>query len=350
MTISESGPTVTVFIPAYNASRYLPETLNSVLTQSFTDFELLVVDDGSTDDTPRVLEEVCRLDSRVRVITSERNKGRPASRNIGLRLARGQYLALMDADDYCVAERLALQVAYLDAHSAVDIVSGLWGKVDADGRPLEATDQRMRCLTPREVAARMLFDCPIHQPTIMARTAVLKQYQYDESFPVAQDHELWARMSVERCFAVLPDVLLYYRQHETQATASMQRINQARHRIHRRELQALDIEPSDEELVRHGHLFHFKGRALLKVQSGERLDAAFVAWAGLWIERLMQANQQTGRYPEPEFSDLLAARWLFVCRKAAGGSYGLRAWLALARSSLRWRVLSVIGRRRTHPF
>lgn len=350
MTHESRAPRVTVFIPAYNASRYLPETLNSLLAQSFTDFELLVVDDGSTDDTPGLLEEFRQGDPRVRVVTNERNKGRPATRNVGLGLARGRYLALMDADDYCIPERLALQVAYLDAHPEVDILSGLWGKVDADGRPLEATDQRMRCLTPREVAARMLFDCPIHQPTIMARTAVLKQYQYDESFPVAQDHELWARMSVERCFAVLPNVLLYYRQHDTQATASMQRINQARHRIHRRELQALDIEPSDDELVRHGHLFHFKGRALLKAQSGERLDAGFLTWAGLWIERLIQANKQTGRYPEPEFSDLLAARWLFVCRKAAGGSYGLRAWLTLARSSLRWRVLSVIGRRRTHPF
>lgn len=350
MTPESRSPRVTVFIPAYNASRYLAETLDSVLTQSFTDFELLVVDDGSTDDTPRVLDEFRRQDSRVRVITNERNKGRPASRNIGLRLARGPYLALMDADDYCVSERLALQVAYLEAHPEVDILSGLWGKVDADGRPLASTDQRMRCLTPRQVSARMLFDCPIHQPTIMARTAVLQQYQYDESFPVAQDHELWARMSVERRFAVLSDVLLYYRQHETQATASMQRINQARQRIHRRELQALDMKPSDKELVRHGHLFHFKGRALLEAQSGERLDTAFVAWAGRWIERLMQANKQTGRYPEPEFSDLLAARWLFVCRKAAGGSYGIRAWLALGRSSLRWRVLSVIARRRTHPF
>lgn len=350
MEISGSAPTVTVFIPAYNASRYLQETLNSVLDQSFSDFELLVVDDGSTDDTPRMLDEFCRQDPRVRVVTNERNKGRPATRNVGLRLARGRYLALMDADDYCVPERLALQVAYLDNHPQVDVVSGLWGKVDADGQPFRSTDQRMRCLTSREVAARMLFDCPIHQPTIMARTDVLKQYQYDESFPVAQDHELWARMSVERCFAVLPEILLYYRQHEAQATASIRRISQARQRIHARQLAALGLRLGAGELARHDHLFHFKGRALLEEESGERLDAPFVAWARSWIENLMRANKRTGRYPEPEFTDLLAARWLFVCRKAAGGSYGIRAWFALIRSSLRWRVLSVICRRRTHPF
>lgn len=343
-------PRVTVFIPAYNASSYIAETLNSIFSQSFTDFELLVIDDGSTDDTPRILDEFHRSDRRLRVVTNECNKGRPASRNIGLRLARGKYLALMDADDYCPHERLAKQVSYLDDHPEVDVVSGLWGMVSTDGQPRRSPNPRMRCLTSREVAARMLFDCPIHQPTVMARTAVMKQYQYDESFPVAQDHELWARMSVERRFAVLPDVLLYYRQHDAQATAGIERISRARQRIQMRQLQALGIDANAEELARHDHLFHFKGRALLELQSGETLNEEFMSWAARWIENLKRANAQVTYYPEPEFSDHLAARWLFVCRKAAGGPLGLRAWWTLVCSRLRWRVLSVVLKRRTHPF
>ena len=117
-------PRVTVFIPVYNAQAYIAEAIESVLAQTYSDFELLVIDDGSTDETASV---ICTFmyDPRIRVVSHIRNLGQPHTRNYGLELASGEYIAFLDADDRCVPERIERQVTYLDTHTDIDGV-GSW--------------------------------------------------------------------------------------------------------------------------------------------------------------------------------------------------------------------------------
>jgi glycosyltransferase involved in cell wall biosynthesis len=131
------NPKVTVLIAVYNGERFLREALDSVLAQTFTDFELLVVNDGSTDETVTILESYS--DQRIRVITNRRNIRVVGSLRRGLNYARGEYIARIDAEDIALPERLEKQVRYLDFHPEVGMVSSRCLAIDEDGRPVSSS-------------------------------------------------------------------------------------------------------------------------------------------------------------------------------------------------------------------
>ena len=135
--MSES-PKVTAVIPVYNREKYLRGAIESILAQTFTDFELLVIDDGSTDGSREAIRSY--HDPRIRLMCNETNQGIPKTRNRGIQFARGEYLAFLDSDDWAYPERLAKQVAFLDSHPDYAAV-GAW--IDVDGRrgPSSSTRQ-----------------------------------------------------------------------------------------------------------------------------------------------------------------------------------------------------------------
>src|SRR4051812_3805973 len=128
-------PTVSVMIPVHNAAAFVGRTVRSILAQTFTDFELLILDDGSRDASPRILRELAESDRRIRLSLRE-NHGALATRNELLKLARGKYLAVNDADDVSLRHRLERQVAFLDANPEVVCVGGAFDMIDAKGRRL----------------------------------------------------------------------------------------------------------------------------------------------------------------------------------------------------------------------
>ncbi|MEN1729199.1 MAG: glycosyltransferase family A protein, partial [Pseudomonadota bacterium] len=168
----KSNPRVTVFIPAFNREDYVCTAINSMLAQKYTDFEVLVVDDGSTDRTPERVEAYS--DPRVRLARSESNQGIPASRNRGLELARGEYIALLDSDDYSYPERLGVEVDFLDAHPDIVQVGSGCTLMNAAGDLLKRV--RRHPLRPEDLDAHLLFHCSLINRTIMARTAVLREF------------------------------------------------------------------------------------------------------------------------------------------------------------------------------
>lgn len=115
---------VTVFIPCYNAGRFISETIDSILVQTYQDFEILIIDDGSTDNSSEILNQYAEKDERIRILKNKRNRGIGYTRNRGVREARGKYLAIMDADDISVPSRLEKEVQYLEKHQSVEAVSG----------------------------------------------------------------------------------------------------------------------------------------------------------------------------------------------------------------------------------
>ena len=193
---STADPKVSVFMAVYNREAGLGESVDSVLAQTFSDFELLIVDDGSTDASVRVIEE--RDDPRIRLVRHDENQGIPKTRNHGLSLARGEYLAILDSDDIAFPRRLERQVAYLDAHPNVAAVGGWSKRVRPNGRP---TSPAVRPTRPRDIRARILFTSCFKNPTMMARTAAMREIGYRDQFVLCQDIDMWARMSAKYALA-----------------------------------------------------------------------------------------------------------------------------------------------------
>jgi glycosyltransferase involved in cell wall biosynthesis len=199
-------PRVSVIMAVYNAEPWLAEAVDSVLGQTYGDFELVVIDDGSLDATPEILGRL--RDPRLRVVR-QRQSGQTPALNHGLRLSRGALIARMDGDDVALPDRLARQVAFLDAHPDV----GLLGTAC---REISATGAVIRTIIPPaedpEIRRILIRENPFTHSAVMFRRTVLDASgRYDEGFVVAQDYDLWLRMSRLTRLANLPEPLVLRR-------------------------------------------------------------------------------------------------------------------------------------------
>lgn len=311
-------PEVTVFIPAYNRRDFIAPAIHSILAQQYKDFELLVVDDGSTDGTAEFVESFA--DPRIRVERNGRNLGIPATRNRGLELARGRYIALLDSDDYAYPDRLGRQWLFLERHPDIVQVGSWCSLMDADGRLLS----RVRRYPTRsdDVAAHLLFHCSLVNRTIMARTAALAEFGYDESFPRCQDYELHRQLSEFHRMANIPAYLVCGREHPGRITRHTRGIGRDRKMaIQRRLLADLAIDAEDRELAWHYHLAQPWTES--PPPAGEYLE-----WAGQWLLGLERANRRSRRFDARAMHRLIAAIWIGACwrrRRELG-----RGWLPRA--------------------
>ena len=204
--MSDRTPLVSVLMPAYNAARFLRPAVESILNQTFDDFEFVIVDDGSTDDTGEILAECAARDPRIRVLTNERNLRIVASLNRGLDACRGTYVARMDADDVALPDRLAKQVAALARQPDLAVLGGALTYIDADGKKLNVT---RHCT----VGDSLLRKCPLLHPTVVLRRAVFARHglRYRTEFREAEDYYLWLETSRHGRLGAIDDVVLQYR-------------------------------------------------------------------------------------------------------------------------------------------
>jgi glycosyltransferase involved in cell wall biosynthesis len=211
-------PTVTVVLPVYNAARFLAQTIESILAQTFTDFELLVINDGSSDASMDVVRRF--QDKRIRIVENPKNMGVIETRNRGAELSRGRYSALMDADDLAHPNRLEKQLRFLEDNPQVDVVASLVELINTDGEVTGtwSTDRE----TLDEVAIRFMMprtNC-IAQPSVMIRTNVLRAFLYNPVQHGAEDYDLFLRiLAARKRIAKIPETLLQYRIHPSSLTA-----------------------------------------------------------------------------------------------------------------------------------
>lgn len=212
-----SAPRVSVVMAVRDGEPYLAEAVESLLAQTFADFELVVVDDGSSDASRDVVRSY--RDPRVRLLENGRNRGLAASLNRGIREARGELLARQDADDVSEPERLARQVAHLDAHPEVALLGSWFREIDSRGGHLR--DGQLPC-EPVDVCWRLLFVCPfVHSAVMLRRDAVPGgSGPYDERLAYAMDYELWCRIARRHPVANLPEYLVRYRMHPGSMTSA----------------------------------------------------------------------------------------------------------------------------------
>jgi len=232
-------PAVSIIMPAYNAARYIKAAVDSMLAQTFTNFELIIINDGSTDGTATILDGY--TDPRIHVLNNEANIGITDTLNRGLTAATGTFIARMDADDISYRARLEKQVAYLHAHPDVGLLAANVIFIDEDGQPIkEAPTAYPGPLSEMVLRWQLLWHNPLIHSSIVLRRAILGTQQFDPTFIACEDYELWTRLLQQTRAVLLPDVLLDYRLVSTGINRTKQAI-QAEHvqRIIKRELTAV---------------------------------------------------------------------------------------------------------------
>lgn len=304
-------PKVSVIIPFYNREEYVGQAIDSILQQSFTDFEIVAVDDGSTDNGAGIVGNY--RDGRVRLIGNKCNRGISFTRNHGIAEARGEYSAFLDSDDLAHPHRLKWQVDFLDAHPDHAAVGGWFKRTDMAGKPTGKIKRKPTATD--QVAAERLFRTSIVNGAAMGRTSILREYPQSEDLKVSEDFDLWARIGAHYHLAALPLPLILRREHDAQTTRAESRTG--RYGIFSAQLQDLGLPFTQTDVQR-----HFSLRRINKVDWAP--DDEFLDWAEQWLQKLRRANAEKRIYPEPEFSAVLGELWFRVC-KNTHPSLGLRA-------------------------
>ena len=290
-----TSPRVTVLLSVYNGERFLAEAIDSILCQSYKDYEFIIIDDASTDSTPEILKRYARKDSRIKIVTNPVNLRLAASLNKGISLASGELIARMDADDVSLPDRLEKQVAFMQANPNVSICGtalSVYGSPDTIWLPP---------LDDHSIRAMLFFESCLYHPTVVMRKRLFNDFSYSSSMLPAEDYDLWSRFAEreEIIFANLPDPLLRYRFHEGEdrsgykrrqrETADMVRLNL----LHR-----IGLNPTDQEFAAH--------RALALREQGL---TNFRLWQCLvWLKKLYKAAAISGMFNKKIFIKELISR------------------------------------------
>lgn len=302
-------PTVTVLIPVYNSERYVREAIDSVLGQTFPDFELIVVDDGSTDRTAEILASA--RDPRLRILRNPRNSGQTPSLNLGLDAAQGRYIARLDADDVAAPRRLEKQVAFMERHPGVGLLGTAVRLIGPAGNSggmwvLPQEDLQIRW--------RSLLANPFMHPSVLIRSEILVQngLQYDERFRISQDYDLWTRLLRHTRGANLGEPLVSYRVHKAGLTGSHRdTLIRESSEISRRTIDDYlpDFRIGDDE-VRALKVLFAVGQSALETTPSQRSK---LAWIYLEMYRAFESRYVKGKDLRQLRQDFASkAAWVFL--------------------------------------
>lgn len=304
MDIAMTTPAVSVIMAVYNGEQHLAEAVQSILAQSFTAFEFVIVDDASTDGTPKILHNYASQDNRIIVLTNEENKERSISRNAAIAYAKSDLIAVMDADDVALPDRLEKQVAFMQAHPEVTVCGSFMAYRDAEGTWTGTIDDAA-------IRARMLFVCPLPHPTVIfRRDDILRAGGYDPIMPPAEDYALWAKLAENESirFANIPEILLRYRTHPQLVRRDYrQKQEDGSSVVHRRLLERVGIFPSSDDMVTHWTCTGYAHLSWLEKQRALR-----------WMKTLLDTNAEHGKWDQAVLEQEIAWRRECIHRQCDG--------------------------------
>jgi len=304
-------PLVSVVMPVYNAAEYLEDAVESILRQTFRDFEFIIINDGSTDGSSELLDLIQKKDSRVKVYHQE-NSGIVSALNKGCDIAQGKYIFRMDSDDISLPERIACQVSFLEKNPDVG-VCGTWiqlfGSINGDIWKTPKDHETIRC--------RLLFASPLNHPTVAMRRCLISDLnlRYRHGYDHAEDYDLWERLSHHTRLANLQKVMLLYRTHSNQVSLKHNaKKMESASKIRKRQIIALVIQPTPRQLQLHESIC---SSPIQPVK--ETLDEI-----EQWLCTLMDANTKKRTYDKKTFQRYLATLWFNICVGAT--KHGIWTW------------------------
>lgn len=314
-----STPRVSVIMPVYNAECFVRAAVESILAQTLADFELILIDDGSSDDSLQMVREI--HDSRLRILQNEKNLGAAATKNRGIENARGEFIAFLDADDIALPQRLAAQLDFLQRRNEIGIVGSQFLLIDECGREM-GTSSTWPC-EPDDVRVTLLFENCIVQSAVMLRREILATAHFRTELEPAEDYDLWARLKPSVRFANLNDVLVKYRVNPSGISArSQEKMESAVRAIHAAQIAEFRLAATSRQVGIHRCLSRWPfppTRGMLEQAEG-------------WLSALKMANATVGVYPTDLFGREISRRWESVCEDS--WPLGIWSWLAYWRSPL----------------
>ena len=318
-------PLISVLMPAYNAEKYIGEAIESVLNQTFVDFELLIINDGSTDKTEEII--LSFNDKRIRYIKNETNLKLIATLNKGIDLARGKYIVRIDADDMCLPNRFRKQIDFLEKHSDYALCGSWAYLINSKGKKTG----RMKFIDNHNLMQiSLLFSSPLIHPSVMARTEIFKQFKYSHTALHIEDLDLWVRIVNSGLkIANIPDFLIKYRWHDSNISVE----NETFQTEKKNELLKPYIEVfigraiSKEEL--NLHTFSFR---LYHLGQKKNISSVDLQAEKQWLEFLSQKNKKNN---PNDFDAFLWSRWIVCC-------VTFRKFLSVFAIRLKWYKPSVV--------
>lgn len=293
MKPQETKPLVTVLMPVYNAEKYLKEAIDSILLQSFTDFEFIIINDGSTDNSKNII--LSYNDKRIKYFENENNIKLIATLNRGLELANGKYIARMDADDISLPERLEKQVVFMDKNQDIGLC-GTWIQMMGTNELVDYPEDN------EMIKIHLMRYSSIGHATVMMRKDyfIKNSLYYDGNYIHAEDYELWSRCIQYFPMANIPEILYYVRIHMGRITVVYRDIQVKNGNVVRlNQLNNLGIDPTPEEAEIHKTIFNFE----------TRVNRNNIKLAVIWLQTLREANSKRNFYLEPLFTKWLASLW-----------------------------------------
>jgi len=295
-------PLISVILPVYNGEAFIYQAIESVLNQTFSDFELIIINDGSTDKSAEII--LSFHDERIKYIENESNLKLIQTLNKGLDFSTGKYIARMDADDVCHPQRFEKQVEFLSTHPNY-ILCGTWAKIINNSN--EITGRIKRIDRHELLKANLLFTTPFIHPSVMFNAELLKNERYSATALHCEDLELWLRLAsnTNNHFATIPEYLLSYRWHTTNISVENSEFqkNERKKIISPFVRKMLKFHDDFNEEI-HFALFDPATNFSSKVQRHQ---------LRMWINALLRANVKANYCSDLDLRTLLLSRWIILC-------------------------------------
>ncbi|MDR1544610.1 MAG: glycosyltransferase [Prevotellaceae bacterium] len=289
----EKTPLVSVNIPVKNGKKYLKQCIESVLNQTFSDFELLIVNDGSTDETANIVRSFS--DKRIRFFENETCKGIAFTRNFAVELSRGKYIAVFDCDDVMLPEKLQKQVDFLKKNPDFALVGSSIEKIDKKGVVI---GKQIYKLPENLIKSQLFFDNYFAQPSMLIRREVFEKFRYNPQFMMASDYAFWSQIAENHKVANLKEILIKYRIHSQSITLSqLERQQIYIKKIFEFQLSLLKIFPTENELENH----------FLLLKNPAKIDVNSTQFAEIlqWSELLKSRNKELQIFDNQFFNKYL---------------------------------------------
>ncbi|MEM8524122.1 MAG: glycosyltransferase [Bacteroidota bacterium] len=299
-------PLVSVIMPVFNSQDYVCQAIQSILNQTYTHFEFLIFDDGSTDNSLAIIQSFD--DSRIQFFSDGTNKGQPARYNAGIQTAKGKYIAIAHADDEALPYRLAETVAFLEENEDYEIVGSRVAYIDNQGNSKEriygkAGDHNFLFL-------HGLIACPLMHATILARKSLFLKYPYHLDFDSCEDYELFSRLSYEQRMFNISKPLVHYRLHETNLTKTKQDRHEANIKfLMKNQYAALNLTYTEKDFQAHLLTFYF-----YRIH----LDFTELKMVEAWLIRLKNELLSLRRFHEADINHVIYFNWYLTCMKGRG--------------------------------
>lgn len=303
---------VSVVMPVYNAEKYLSYAIKSILDQTYRNIELIIINDGSTDNSLKIIERYKVKDSRV-ILISRENRGLISSLNEGFEKAKGKYIARMDADDISLDKRIEKQTQFMDKNPEV-IASGTWYKTFNKRKRAK----RKLNTDNNQLKAKLIFNSPLAHPTVIIRREEIVKYKlkYKHEYFLAEDYEFWFQLSKEGKLGNVSEYLLLYRLHDGQVTNKMETKKlETAGAVRRLILSEYGYHVSDNDLELHNKISYWPTKC----------DKNFLDRTNKWFLKLKDSN--TASFIEDKHYLVLYERWMWVCLNASNKLIGIKYFL-----------------------